>query len=84
MEYYGNILCIDATELISSGILTKSHYDQLSARKQINVVNRGCRNTPARVAVESLPSHLYRQVVEVIGDPKKVAPNESWSGNKEK
>jgi len=78
MEYYGNILCIDAAELISSGILTKSHYDQLRARKQINVVNRGCRNTPARVAVESLPSHLYRQVVEVIGDPKKVAPNKTF------
>ncbi len=78
MEYYGNILCIDAAELISSGILTKSHYDQLRARKQINVVNRACRNTPARVAVESLPSHLYRQVVEVIGDPKKVAPNKTF------
>lgn len=74
MEYYGNILCVEATELISAGILTKSYYKQLKARKQVNVVNRACRNTPALVAVDSLPTRFYNRVVEVLGDPKKVAP----------
>lgn len=74
MEYYGNILCVEAAELISSGVLSKSYYDQLRARKQLNVVNRACRNTPALVAVDSLPSRFYNQMIAVLGDPKKAAP----------
>lgn len=77
MEYYGNILCVEAAELISSGVLSKSYYDQLRARKQLNVVNRACRNTPALVAVDSLPSRFYNQMIAILGDPKKAAPRKT-------
>lgn len=77
MEYFGNILCVEAQELVQTGILTESYYKQLSARKQLNVVRRACRNTPALVAVESLPSRFYNRMIEVLGDPKKVAPRKT-------
>lgn len=77
MEYYGNILCVEAAELISSGVLSESYYKQLKARKQVNVVNRACRNTPALVAVDSLPSRFYNQMIAVLGDPQKAAPRKT-------
>ena len=78
MEYYGNILCVEAQELVQTGILSESYYKQLRARKQIHVVNRACRNTPALIAIESLPSRFYNRVIEVLGDPKKVAPRKTF------
>ena len=34
MEYYGNTLCISATELIETGIMSKSRYDSAVNRKK--------------------------------------------------
>lgn len=78
MEYYGNILCVEAAELIKSGILSDNIYRNMTKRKQLNVVRRACRNTPALVAVESLPSRFYNRMIEVLGDPKKVAPRKTF------
>lgn len=67
VEYYNNTLAVEADWLIDSGILTKSNYDVLSARNKIQVVRRGCRNTPALVNYDAMPERFKRKVVEVMG-----------------
>ena len=62
MEYYNNILTIESNWLINEGIMSKSNYDQLRHRKDIQVVNRGCRNTPALVAFDNMPEGLQCSV----------------------
>ena len=67
MEYYGNTLCISATELVGTGIMSKSCYDSAVNRKRLNVVRRGggARGSTALIAVDSLPTK-YRKAVEVV------------------
>ena len=79
MEYFNNILCVEAQELISYGVMTESVYRNMTVRKQVNIVRRGCRNTPALVAVDSLPSRYYQLLVERIGDPKTVTPKQTFA-----
>lgn len=66
MEYYGNTLCISATELVGTGIMSKSCYDSAVNRKRLNVVRRGggASGCTALIAVDSLPTK-YRKAVEV-------------------
>jgi len=78
MEYYNNILCVEASELIGAGVITASYYDKLKQRSQINVVRRACLNTPALVAVDSLPQRYRDKMVELIGDPSQVAPRKTF------
>lgn len=78
MEYYGNILCAEASELIQAGVFTESYYRKMTVRKQINVVRRACRNTPALVAVDSLPSRFRDKVVQILGDPRDIAPRKTF------
>ena len=66
MEYYNNILCVEAEWLVTMGVLTSTNYRQLSARKDIRVVRRGCRNTPALVDYESMPSRFKQQIDAMI------------------
>lgn len=74
MEYYNNILCAAAEWLIDSGIMTEYQYRNLVIRKQINVVRRGCRNTPALVAYDSIPERFKVKIKEVLkADPYEVA-----------
>ena len=77
MEYFNNKIVIEAKELISFGVMTDSTYRKMTVRNQINVVRRGCVNTPALVAVDSLPQRYYDKVVELVGDPKQVAPRKT-------
>ena len=65
MEYYGNTLCISATELVGTGIMSKSCYDSAVNRKRLNVVRRGggASGCTALIAVDSLPTK-YRKAVE--------------------
>ena len=79
MEYYNNILCVEAQELISYGVMTESVYRNMTVRKQLSIVRRGCRNTPALVAVDSLPRAYYLLMVERIGDPKTVVPKQTFA-----
>lgn len=67
MEYYKNILCVEASWMVNNGIITKNQYKNMSQRRKINVVRRGCRNTPALVAYESLPELYKNAVCEVLG-----------------
>ena len=73
MQYYNNILTIEANWLIQNGIIGEANYRQLKARGDIQVVNRACKNTPALVAYESMPERFKRQVDAIVKDPYKAA-----------
>ena len=79
MEYFNNILCVEVKELVEAGVMSESTCRQMSVRKQVNIVRRGCRNTPALVEVDSLPSRYYQLLVERIGDPKTVTPKQTFA-----
>ena len=71
MEYYKNTLAIPATWLIDEGIISKPNYKQLCYKKQLQVVRRGCLNTPALVDYESMPERFKQEIHRKIGDPRK-------------
>lgn len=67
MEYYGNILCVSARELVDNGIMSQSNYQKMATRGRFNVVRRGggASGNVALVAVDSLPT-AYREKVEEV------------------
>jgi len=79
VEYYNNTDAVPAQWLIKEDILTKSNYDNLVIRKKINVVRRGCLNTPALVAYDSLPKR-FRDAIELkFGDVKKQSTHNDFA-----
>lgn len=64
MEIYGNTLCISHAEL-TDGILSQSNIYAMARRGKLRQVRRGCNNTPALFAVDSLPlkyrTEVYRR-----------------------
>ena len=68
MEYYNNILCVEARWLVESGVLTESNYRNLTQRGDIDVARRGCRGTSALVAYESMPERFKSKVKGLVGD----------------
>ena len=74
MQYFNNILTVEAGWMIEQGVMTKMEYDNLVHHtKDIQVVRRACRNTPALVAYDSMPDRYKKAIVERIGDPRKEA-----------
>ncbi len=73
MEYYKNILAVEAGWMIEQGVMTSENYRQMSHRGDIQVVRRACRNTPALVAYDSMPDRYKKAIVERVGDPRKQA-----------
>ena len=73
MEFYGNIRCISARDLIDEGIITEACYRNWVNRDRIKVVRRGGGATGnyALIAVSSLPSSCLEKV------------NERWPGGPE-
>lgn len=77
MEYFQNKLCITGSELIMGpenpdGVMSVYDYKNCILRKKINVIRRGCRNTPALVEFESLPSRYMQRIIEQVGyDPRQ-------------
>jgi hypothetical protein len=79
MELYKGKWCITGSELIISpenpdGFMTWTTYINLTKRKQINVLRRGCRNTPALIEFDSLPMRYRDQIIEQIGFDPRVKP----------
>lgn len=75
MEYYNGILCISGKELIKSemntqGIISEGGYNSWVYRKRINVVRRGCNETPALIEFASLPSKYKDLAKKRFGDPE--------------
>ena len=73
MEYFNNILTVEARWMIEQGLMTEANYNKLGQRKDIQIVRPGCRNTPALVAYDSLPDRYKKAIVERVGDPRKQA-----------
>lgn len=72
-EYYQNILCVHGGWLYDGGdILTINNYRNLVRRGFIDIVRRGCRNTPALVRWESIPERFKSIIIDKYGDPYKI------------
>lgn len=69
MQYHNNTLCVEANWLFQEGILTESNYRKLNERQNLNVVRRGCLNTPALVAYESIPERFRKLIDAKVGNP---------------
>lgn len=67
VQYYNNTLALEASWLVEQDIVTVDSYKKLQQRNKIHVLRRGCLNTPALVAYDSMPERFKRRVVEVIG-----------------
>jgi len=67
MQYYNNILAIEARWLLENKVFSVRTYKNLAYRKDINVVRRGCRGCEALVAYESLPDRFKAKVDELLG-----------------
>lgn len=70
MEYYGNMLCISARELVEGGVVSQSNYQNWVSRRRINVVRRGggASGQYALVAVDSLPRGYKAKVQALYPD----------------
>lgn len=83
MEYFNDILCIEAGWLINEGIITEYNYKAMTCRKdrkkKLTIVRRGCLNTPALVAYDSIPDRFKQKIKEKIGDPHTVATKSTLS-----
>lgn len=73
MEYFNNILTVEAGWMIEQGVMTDCNYRHLTTRGDIQVVRRACRNTPALVAYDSLPDRYKKAIAEKVGDPRQAA-----------
>lgn len=71
MQYYNNILTVEARWLIAEGIMTEVNYRNLTNRKDIRIVRRGCRCKEALVDYESMPERFRRKVDAIVKDPYK-------------
>jgi len=63
MTLYNNTLAVEANWLFEEEIMTVSNYKQLSARGNLNILRRGCLNTPALVAYDSMPERFKKTIV---------------------
>ncbi|MDR2825027.1 MAG: hypothetical protein LBB41_07515 [Prevotellaceae bacterium] len=62
MKLYRNILTVEAGILIEKGLLSLPNYYKMSNRGKIDVVRRGCKNTPALVRYDSLPVNIQQKL----------------------
>lgn len=73
MQYYNNILTVEAGWMIEQGVMSATNYRNLSNRGDIQVVRRACRNTPALVAYDSMPDRYKRAISARVGDVRQAA-----------
>lgn len=73
MQYYNNILAVEASFLVEHEVMSKAMYKKMQARRDIRVIRRGCRGTGALVAYDSMPERFRRKVEAIIRDPRKAA-----------
>lgn len=69
IAWVNNTLCVKGGWLCGEdGIMTKSCYDHLVQREDIDIIQRACRNRPAWVAYESMPERFKSAIESKIGD----------------
>ena len=77
-EHLGE-LCVQVSWLVESGLMTKASYYKLQARGKFRVTRRGCRNTPALVAFNSL-SQRYKDIIHgLYGDIYKLLKRDMFA-----
>lgn len=87
METYNGIVCISGSSLIISesnpyGIMSLPTYRKLAyTSKRLNILRRGCNETPALIAFDSLPPKYKKMAQERFGDPKIEAEKEGLLKN---
>ncbi len=77
MEYYGNTLCISHAELMA-GIMTKSNLSYYVREGKVKQMQRGCNNTPALFAVDSLPLKYRTEVYRRYPDLQEQAESKPF------
>ena len=73
MQYYNNILTVEAGWMIEQGVMSATNYRNLANRGDIQVVRRACRNTPALVAYDSMPDRYKQAITERVGNVRQAA-----------
>lgn len=69
IQWKNNILCVQGGWLYGEdGVMTKGCYDILIHRKDIDIIQRACRNRPALVAYESMPERFKAAIESKLGD----------------
>lgn len=74
MVYYAGALCISATALVESGIMSESGYKALAHRGRLSVVRRGggAKGQCALIAVDSLPERYKVRVTQLFPGDRRV------------
>ena len=80
MQYYNNTLCVEAGWLVQAGIMSKPGYDKLSRAGDLRVLRRGCRETPALVAYDSMPERFKARIRALVGDPYRAVKENVLEG----
>ena len=70
MQKIDGKLCVSYPEL-TDGIVSISNYQQLVLRNKIQVLLRGCLDTPALIDFKSLPTHIKTACIEKYGSPQE-------------
>lgn len=69
-EYYQNTLCVQGGWLLEAEIVKAvGTYKSLTQRGWLNVLRRGCRNTPSLIEYDSIPERFKQEIVKKAGDP---------------
>lgn len=69
IQWKNNILCVQGGWLYGEdGVMTKGCYDILIHRKDIDVIQRACRNRLALIAYESMPERFKAAIESKLGD----------------
>lgn len=68
MEYYNNQLCVEAMWLVENEVFNYDQYKYLTRTRQMNVVRKACRNTPALVSYDSIPERFKPAIRDILGD----------------
>lgn len=76
MEYYANRLCISHTELTE--IISAGNLQKMSQRGKVSRVRRGCNDTPALFAVDSLPLRYRTEVYRRYPDAQEKADSKPF------
>ena len=76
MEYYANTLCISHTELAE--FISVGNLQKMSQRGKITRVRRGCYDTPALFAVDSLPLKYRVEIYRRYPDAQEKADSKPF------
>lgn len=72
-EYYNNILCVHASWLIESEIVSEPNYKQLVRRGHFQKLTVGGNGRKALIAWETMKEDFKKIIISLVGDPTEKA-----------